>query len=345
MIMRMKKRKKQLGSWTILALPLLILILVSGPAVADIDERLLEAAKKEGEVVFYASMNITEANALIESFKKKYPFLDVNLNRTGSEKILTKVLTEARAGKHLADAIQTLEFSMHTFMKRGVLARHFPNQDASYPDSYKEKGYWTTVYYNPYVVAYNTETVGKAARPKTYADLLHPRWKKKMIMEGTKVDWFAGLLQIMGREKGLTFMRALAKQEITLQRGHTVIAQLVAAGEAALDINIPASTVSRLSRRGAPIDWVALGPVPGVMVGIGLASQAPHPHAARLFIEHMLSLESQKRLREFGRMVARSEISGQQAEAMRGIEIVPVDPALADDTNQHADLLHEIFGK
>lgn len=343
--MRVNQWNQPIGNRTIHSLALLILILVSSPAEAVVDARLIEAAKKEGEVVFYASMNITEANALIKSFEQKYPFLDVKLNRTGSEKILTKVLTEARAGKRFADAIQTLEFSMHTFMKRGVLARHLPAQDHVFPDSFKEKGYWTTVYYNPYVVAYNTETVGESIRPKTYGDLLDPRWKGKMMMEGTKVDWFAGLLQIMGQEKGLAFMRALAKQEITRQRGHTVIAQLVAAGEAALDINIPTSTVGRLSKRGAPIDWVAPGPVPGVMVGVGLASHAPHPHAARLFIEHMLSLESQKRLREFGRMVARSELSSEQAGEMRGIEIVPVDPALADDINRYADLLHEIFGK
>lgn len=308
-------------------------------------KELVEGAKKEGELVYYASMNLKEANTMINRFRKKYPFLKVKLNRTGSSRLLAKVLTEARAKKLSADVVQTLEFSMHTFRKKGILGHYVSSENRFYPYEFKEEGYWITAYYNPYVVAYNTEMVHGESIPKTYKDLLSPRWKGKMMMEGTKVDWFAGMLQIMGREKGLKYMRDLSKQNITLQRGHTLIAQLVAAGEAPLDINIPASSVGRLKKRGAPLDWTALGPVPGIMVGIGIASEAPHPNAAKLYVNFMLSREAQRLLRGFGRSGARSDITQEQPEEIKRIKVVPVNPALAEDINEYARLLREIFSK
>jgi len=238
-------------------------------------DTLIEGAKREGEVVFYASMNLGEANNLIGKFEERYPFIKVRLNRTGSEKLLSKVLTEARAKKMFADVIQTVEFSMYLFTRSGVLARHIPQADGLYPKDFKEQGYWTTVYYNPYVVGYNTRLVQSRMLPKSYDDLLDPRWKGKMMMEGTKADWFAGMLQIMGNERGLKYMRSLAHQQPSLREGHELLAQLVAAGEGVLDINIPASSVDRMKEKGAPIDRTALGVAPAVMVGIGLAAQAP----------------------------------------------------------------------
>ena len=98
-----------------------------------------------------------------------------------------------------------------------------------------------------------------------------------MILEKDKIDWFTAMLHIMGREKGVRYMRDLSKQNPMLRIGQTLITQLVAAGEIALQINANAVTVNRLKQKGAPIDWVAPGPLPGLMVGVGLMSQAPHP--------------------------------------------------------------------
>ena len=144
------------------------------------------------------------------------------------------------------------------------------------------------------MTAYNTRLVAPRMVPKTYDDLLDPKWKGKLMMEGTKADWFAGMLQIMGQERGLQYMRELAKQEPSFAEGHELLAQLVAAGEGVFDINIPASSVERVKENGAPIDWTALGEAPAIMVGIGLSSQAAHPNAAKLFIEFALSREGQK---------------------------------------------------
>jgi iron(III) transport system substrate-binding protein len=334
-------RQTRLNFWLVV----LAFVTVAPACVAAAsDDNLSEAAKREGEVVYYASMNLSEANAVIGAFERRYPFIKVKLSRTGSEKLLTRVLTEARAKKTLADVIQTVEFSMHLFNRGGVLARYVPRSNSLYSKAFKEEGFWTSTYYNTYVSGYNTRLVAAAALPKTYNDLLDPKWKGKLMMEGTKAEWFAGMLQIMGQERGLKYMRELAKQQPSPREGHELLAQLVVAGEGVIDINIPAASVERVKERGAPIDWTALGDAPAVMVGIGLAAQAPHPSAAKVFLDFVLSREGQKLMQTPGRLVARGDLANEQAAMLKGLKIVPVNPDMAEKLDEYAKQLRAIFG-
>jgi len=341
--MIMASSMARLQRWLVFTLLLLAAGSLSNVRAASTDA-LWDAAKREGEIVFYASMNLAEANIMIAEFEKRYPSLQVKLNRAGSEKLLTRVLAEARAKRVAADVIQTVEFSMHILKRSGVLARYIAPSDFLYPKNFKDEGFWTTVYYNPYVTAYNTRLVAPRMAPKTYADLLDPKWKGKITMEGTKADWFAGMLQIMGQERGLQYMRQLAKQEPMLREGHELLAQLIAAGEGFFDINIPASSVDRMKEKGAPIDWIALGEAPAIMVGIGLASQAAHVNAAKLFMDFALSREGQRLQQGFGRLVARTDLASEQPAAIKQIKMVPVNPELAEKMNDYAKQLREIFG-
>ena len=308
-------------------------------------DQWIEGAKKEGEVVLYASMNLEEANTMISRFEQKYPFVKVKLNRTDSEKLLTKILVEARAKKSFADVVQTLGFAMHTLKKSQLLGHYSPSENTSYARDFKEEGYWTTVYTNPYVVAYNHRLVSKENLPRKYEDLLQPMWHGKMMMEPTKVDWFAGVLQIMGKEKGLKYMRELAKQNIMNRIGHDLIAQLVAAGEASLDIDIPAPSVDRVRRRGGPIDWVAFPPAPASLIGIGISSQPVHPNAARLYVDFVLSLEGQKILADLGRYLAHAEIMQEQRAKAKGLQMIAVSPELGEHIVEYSKLMREIFAQ
>lgn len=321
-----------------------IALVIAGASHAATSSAFIESAKREGTVVFYASMNLGEANTVIAEFERRYPFVKVELNRAGSEKLLAKVLTEFKAKKLAADVLQTVEFSMYIFSRNNVLSRYAPESNSLYPKDFKDDGYWTTVYYNPYVAGYNTKLVTARLVPKTYEDLLDPKWKGKLMMEGTKADWFAGMLQIMGQERGLRYMRELAAQQPVPREGHELLAQLVAAGEGAIDINIPASSVDRMKERGAPIEWVALGSAPSIMVGAGLSAQAAHPNAAKLFIDFLLSREGQKLQQRFGRLVARGDLAPDQPQALKGIKLVAVNPALAEKMNDYARQLRTIFG-
>jgi iron(III) transport system substrate-binding protein len=314
------------------------------PIGAASTDGMFDAAKREGELVYYASMNLAEANSLIGAFEKRYPFIKVRLNRIGSEKLLTRVLTEARAKKFFADVIQTVEFSMHIFHRSGILARYLTQADALYPKEFKAEGFWTTVYYNAYVTGYNSRLVPASTLPRSYDDLLDRKWRGTLMMEGTKADWFAGMLQIMGQERGLQYMRALAKQQPSAREGHELLAQLVAAGEGLFDVNIPVASVERTKERGAPVDWTALGPVPAIMVGAGLAAHAPHPNAAKLFLEFVLSREGQKLMQTPGRHVARPDLPNDHSARLKDLQIVPVNPALAEKLDEYAKQLRAIFG-
>jgi iron(III) transport system substrate-binding protein len=314
------------------------------PIGAASTDGMFDAAKGEGELVYYASMNLAEANSLIGAFEKRYPFIKVRLNRIGSEKLLTRVLTEARAKKFFADVIQTVEFSMHIFHRSGILARYLTQADALYPKEFKAEGFWTTVYYNAYVTGYNSRLVPASTLPRSYDDLLDRKWRGTLMMEGTKADWFAGMLQIMGQERGLQYMRALAKQQPSAREGHELLAQLVAAGEGLFDVNIPVASVERTKERGAPVDWTALGPVPAIMVGAGLAAHAPHPNAAKLFLEFVLSREGQKLMQTPGRHVARPDLPNDHSARLKDLQIVPVNPALAEKLDEYAKQLRAIFG-
>ena len=327
---------------------LLAVVLISASAqfsAAASKDQLLEGAKKEGEVIVYASMNLEEAKTMISRFEQKYPFVKVKLNRTDSEKLLTKILVEARAKKSFADVIQTLGFAMHTLKKSQHLGHYLSPENRYYSREFKEEGYWTTVYTNPYVVAYNSRLVSKENLPRKYEDLLQPMWQGKMMMEPTKVDWFGGVLQLMGKEKGLKYMRELAKQNIMNRIGHDLIAQLVAAGEAFLDIDIPVPSVDRVRKRGAPIDWVAFPPSPASLIGIGISSQPVHPNAARLYVDFVLSSDGQKTLADMGRYLARLEFMQEQMAKAKGLQMTPVSPELGENIVEYAKLMREIFGQ
>ncbi|HVO94773.1 MAG TPA: ABC transporter substrate-binding protein, partial [Terriglobales bacterium] len=143
----------------------------SGAATKD---DLTEAAKKDREVVFYTTTNLEEAAAMSGRFKAKYPFLDVNINRGEGERLVTKVLQESRAGKSLVDVLQTPAFYLHALKTRGILGEYVSTEERFYPRNFKEEKYWTTTYYNPYVVLYNTKLVSAQSLPKRYDDLLSP---------------------------------------------------------------------------------------------------------------------------------------------------------------------------
>jgi iron(III) transport system substrate-binding protein len=232
---------------------------------------------------------------------------------------------------------------MYTLRTKGALGRYSSPEHQFYGKDFKEEPYWTAMYTNPYVVAYNTKLIARERVPKAYEDLLKPEFRGQILMEVNKPDWFAGMLQIMGRERGLSYMRELAKQKIPVRTGHTLLAQLVAAGEAAIDINIPIHIVENMKQSGAPIDWTAPNPVPGIMSGIGIAANAPHPAAAKLVLDFVLSRDGQLLLQSLGRTIARSDLAGAVPMSKSKVTVVPVKPELGEKLEEYSILLKQIF--
>jgi iron(III) transport system substrate-binding protein len=335
------KMGKRIG---IIGFTLLVLGGRDGWAQNEPTAKLIEGAKKEGEVVVYGTMSLEAANLLHARFRDKYPFIDVKLNRLGSGKFAPRVLAEVRANKHLADILQTNSLTLHYIKKEGFLLNYLSPEDRFYPKQFKEQGYWTTTNMNVHVLAYNTKMIARDKAPKTYDELLNPVWKGKLLSDASE-QWGALMFQIMGKEKAIRHMRGLAKQGITLRRESSAMrAQLIAAGESPIDIDSTLGPVEDLKKRGAPVDWVPLSPVPVVTSAHGVALRPPHPNAARLYLDFMLSREGQKAVLDTRRNVARSDLLSEQ-EAIKNLDLVPLDPNFGANAEYYAKLIKEIFGQ
>jgi ABC-type Fe3+ transport system substrate-binding protein len=304
--------------------------------------KLIEGAKKEGEVIVYGTMSLEAVNLLNARFREKYPYVDVKLNRLGSGKFVPRVLAEVRANKHLADVLQTNSLSLHFLKKDGLLANYLSPEDRFYPKQFKDQGYWTTTNMNVHVLAYNTKLIARGKAPRSYDEVLNPVWKGKMMMDASE-QWAALMFQIMGKEKAQRYMRELVKQNIALRReSNAMRAQLIAAGEAPMDIDSTLGPVDELKKRGAPIDWNALSPVPVVTSAHAIASRPPHPNAARLYLDFILSREGQKAVLDTRRQVARTDLLSEQ-EAIKNLDLVPLDPLAGSNMDYYAKLIKEIF--
>ena len=184
-------------------------------------EQLIEGAKKEGKVVWYGSLSLEDVKRLADAFEKKYPFIKVEPFRASGEKLANKILTETRAGRHLYDVVATGAFEIWPLYKRNLLGKYVSPESKPYGAEFKDpQGSWVDLYDNYYVVGYNTSLVKKNDAPKSWEDLLDPKWKGKFSMDNEDYEWYMALLAFMGEEKGKSYMRRLAAQDIQWRHGH-----------------------------------------------------------------------------------------------------------------------------
>src|SRR5262245_27754840 len=269
---------------------------------------LIEKARGEGEVSFYSSLQAQQIDPFIRVFQKRYPFVRVNPYRVSGNRQVIKIQTELNAGNHLFDVTNGAAEQASALKKIAAIDPYLSAQREFFAEPNKDKeGFFTSLYIIPIVLGYNVNLVKRQEIPKTYEDLLQPRWKSNMFLDDEAYEWFAVLLKHYGREKGLQYMRNLAKQDLRLLRGRTQQSQLIAAGERPLAIALSGHTVLDLKARGAPVDQVILDPYFAQANKLMLARHAPHPHAAALFMDWSLS-EGQTMITTFGRVVARKGV-------------------------------------
>lgn len=187
-------------------------------------------------------------------------------------------------------------------------------------------------YFDAYnVIGYNTKLVARDQAPKSWEDLLDPKWKGKIALDEENYSWYGAMTQKWGKEKTQRYMRGLAKQDIQLRSGQTLIAQLMAAGEFPVAM-VLAHRIEKMKEQGAPVEWVTtLDPVTVSLHPIGVAAKAPHPNAAKLFIDFILSKEGQQLLLSIERTPARPGIDTKM-EA-RKLKLYPIPPELARTMN------------
>lgn len=267
--------------------------------------QLVDGAKKEGTLVWYTAMSSSDAKPILDAFVKSYPFVEAEFFDITSPRLIQRVNMEALAGKWLFDVASANNLAAIA----DKLLPYYPPQADGIPKEFKDsKGRWTGYDHNYYVLAYNTKMVTKAELPRRYEDLLEPKWKGKILMDEGDHSWYGALIGAWGKEKTDAFMKKLAEQDIQWRRGHTLLLQLVAAGEAPLGMPYANST-ERMKRQGAPVDWVdTFKPIVTGLNYIGISAKSKNPNTAKLFVDFMLSRHGQEIIRDRGRLPARSSV-------------------------------------
>ena len=264
-------------------------------AGADRVQRLVDGAKKEGNLAIYTSAQTDDIGALVTGYEKKYG-VKVSVWRAGSEKVLQRTVTEARANRHVVDIVETNGPELESMSREKVFqAIKSPVLAQLIPQALRPHGEWVGTRLNVFVQAYNTKLVKKEELPKSWDELLHPRWKGRLGIEAEDQDWLAGVISELGEARGVKlFKDIVAANGMSVRKGHTLLTQLVASGEVPFALTVYNYKAEQLKDKGAPIDWMSIGTPIARPNGVGVARSAPNPHAAILFFDYELSEEGQK---------------------------------------------------
>ena len=297
---------------------------------------IVEEAQKERTVVLYGSVPQDQITKLSEAFQKKYPFLKLQYFRLVPSPLLNRVFTEARAGNHSVDVISLDTINASVVKQAGLLQPYKSKETEAFPEQYRDaEGLMPCcMYVLSNVIGYNTRLVSKKEAPKTYQDLLDPKWKGKIGMYSDDSKWFASLVWIWGKEKTVSYFRALMKQQPQLHAGVSLLAQLLAAGEASVVVNLYGYLVLDLQERGAAVDIVQAEPTSLRAGHALLAKHAPHPNAAKLFMDYVHSAEGQQVTADLGKEVVRPGIKIKYPRLLQGVKLYPVKPEMVKDYDE-----------
>ena len=305
------------------------------PAVIEVD--LASEARREGTLTLYSSAPTEDTGALIAAFEAKYG-VKVRLWRGGSEAILTRTVTETRGRRFDADVIETAGPEMEALAREKVLyPLNWPAATDRAPAAPRRDRAWTATRYSVFAAAYNTGAVAVADVPHRYEDLLDPKWKGRLGIEADDVDWFFAVVGALGERKGLDLFREIvARNGVSIRKGHSLLTNLVVSGEVPLALTAYGYRVDQLKKAGAPIDKSYLPPVIALPTGVGVVREAPHPYAALLFTNFMLS-DGQDIMAERG-FVTRRTLSAMTTE------LTLIDaPRLLDERDKWTRLYKETF--
>jgi iron(III) transport system substrate-binding protein len=271
----------------------------TGAALAA-DAALIAAAKKEGQVVWYTTQIVDQfARPAAQAFEKLYPGIRVTLSRANATTGALKLLNENRAGRNQADVFDGTT-TVVPLKKAGYVLQWLPDAAKNWPAEYKDpEGYWIAT--NLYVLtpAFNTTLVPAGTEPRTYEALLDPKWRGRMVwgasLSSSAAPGFIGtVLADMGEEKGMAYLRRLSQQRVAgVNSSARQILDQTIAGEYAIALQIFNHHAVISAKQGAPVKWIPMEPTTGALSVVSIAKNAPHPNAAKLFEDFLVSKEGQ----------------------------------------------------
>jgi iron(III) transport system substrate-binding protein len=263
------------------------------------DAALIAAAQKEGSVSWYTTIVVNQAvRPLAEAFEKKYPGIKVDYTFVDTDsEVLLRLSNEARAGHPQADVADHGGDALNAMVSGNLIEKYAPPAAASYPDRLKSKDdYWTAINVAYESTAYNTDLVSANDAPKTFADLLDPKWKGKMVWSAQAAPTFVGnILSAMGKEEGVAYLRKLAQQKVVPFGGNQrrVLDQVIS-GEYPIALLIYTHHVQISREKGAKVEWIKMEPLVEDVNIISYVKGAPHPNAGKLLLDFILSEDGQR---------------------------------------------------
>lgn len=272
---------------------------IAGTAQAQ-DAALIEAAKKEGELVWYTGMIVNLlVRPVVDAFDKKYG-IKVKFSSVNDADTVLRMTNEARAGKYEVDVFDTPGTVIPALSKVNLIGSYVPASARPFPADLKGKdGLWTGIFALYLTTTYNTDLVKDSEAPKTFQDLLDPKWKGKMVWVDNRTisgpaGFIANVLKVMGNDAGMAYLKKLSQQKIVgLPSNQRVVLDQVIAGQYSIGLMTYNHHVVISREKGAPIKWVKMEPLVANVGAVAMSKHAPHPNAAKLFLEFLFSEEGQ----------------------------------------------------
>ncbi|MBX9845518.1 MAG: extracellular solute-binding protein [Xanthobacteraceae bacterium] len=280
-------------------------IRAAAPPAARVTPELIAAARKEGKVVHYTSVDLPLAEKVGKAFEAKYPGISVRIERTGAERVFTRIAQERASNIHACDVVQSSDAAHFVVWKReGVLAPYMPEEVAQhYPAEHKDPdGLFASYRVYLCVMARNTDLVKEADAPKSFKDLLDPKWAGKIVKAhpGYSGTILTATYQT-ARDVGWDYFEKLAKQRVMQVQSASDPPKKLALGERAIMADGIEYGVFQLKEGGKPVDVIYPAEGSPLIIGPnGVLKNAPNPNAARLLQSFMLSAECQQFNVDFG---------------------------------------------
>jgi iron(III) transport system substrate-binding protein len=322
-------------------------VLSAAPPASPVTPQLIEAAKKEGKVVWYTSVDLPLAEKIAKSFEAKYPGVAVRVERTGAERVFQRIGQEYASNIHAVDAANSSDAAHFIVWKKNNMLEAYVPEDVAkfYPAEHKDPdGQFASFRVWLCVIAYNTNLVKKKEEaPKSYADLLDPKWKGKLVKAH---PGYSGTIMTatyqMQRDLGWGFFEKLAAQNVMQVQSSADPPKRLALGERAVMADGNEYNIFQIKEKGGPVEPVYATEGSPLIVGpTGMFKAAPNPNAARLFCNYSFSPECQQLIIDIGGLRSMHPQSKEKAgrTPFKQIKVMKDDPAavekMADEIKQH----------
>lgn len=308
--------------------------------------RLEEGARREGAFTYYSISAAELIAAYVKGFTTRYPYIKADFYRGSGNQLVVRTMMEHKTGRLAADVISVGTENVMALKRSGIWARYHSPEAQNYPrEQYDRNGYFHADSLGLATIAYNRDLVKKEEAPKNYGDLLDPKWKGAVTIDLEPERAMLTWLSVWGEAKTREFVQKLLANGASVRRGHTLQGQLLCAGEFKIAAELYPDGILRMKQKGCPAEIVFPNPTPALAGGnYGININAPHPHAAALFVDFVLSAKGAKILSGTGRIPRRKGARPMYDELAnleeRGI---PLHVVTAEQTDQVSKAMEKIM--